>query len=95
MSKKLRLIKPKSRSVYQLNHRREAWNTVLEISLSEVPDDIPLTKRAINHADKKYYVDFKTLRRPDMMSILSAYKRREAMVLQARVGPGIAGYKIY
>lgn len=91
-------VRPKSRSQYQRGHDPKAWEVILRIEGQDVPPNIPLTTRAINHWIKEHddatkYVNLSSLRAEDVISIISATKRQEVSVSIERWGR-LAFYKI-
>ena len=100
---KMGIVKPKSKSGKILNssHNVDVWKSAYNYLDVErdgpVPNNIPLTKRAIDHWWKtKYgigYTNFATLYKSDIRSILSAAKRGEAVLTKSRAGT-IAYYKL-
>lgn len=74
------------------------WKVVLEIEGKDIPLDLPLTESAISYwKENKFpitnYVNFKTLTKDDILSILSAVKRQEARLSVNRWGQ-VSCYKI-
>jgi len=70
--------------------RKENHKVIATIDSRTLPSDIPLTKSAINHykltkvSFSSGYVNFKTLKKKDIESIISASKRGEAKLMADR-----------
>lgn len=84
-------------------NRPGAWRVIWEYEGKDIPDDIPLTARAIHHwrvhKDVLGAANFRgmtiqdVLAADDLKSIISACKRGEATVYINRIGQ-VIGYKI-
>lgn len=95
----IRVVKPNSKSKWNLNHYPAAWKVVLELERgSDIPAGVPLTSRARSwwesHKSALGYANFRTLRKADILSILSASKRAEARLGVNRWG-ACHGYKLF
>jgi hypothetical protein len=74
-----------------------SWKTVLEYEPKEIPENIPLTQKAIDNWKKNKsifgYVNLRGLDERDIMSILSASRRSEVSLGGSRMG-WVVSYKI-
>ena len=93
------IVKP-IRNTKRLRQKRDpkAWKTIYDHKNEPpLPNNIPLTPRAINHWRKTKsgmgYTNFTTLYKSDIRSILSACKRGEAVLTRSRDGM-VAFYKL-
>jgi hypothetical protein len=79
--------------------RKENHKVILNIDSRTIPNDLPLTKAAISHykltkiSFSAGFVDFKTLRKNDILSIISASRRGETILVPDRFRRVVA-YKI-
>jgi hypothetical protein len=79
-------------------HTTKAWIKIVELEGKNIPSDIPLTEKSISHWKENKlevigYVNFCGLSVTDIISIVSATKRGEAMISINRFGQ-VAIYKI-
>jgi hypothetical protein len=81
-----------------------SWRVIWEYQGKDIPDNIPLTQKAIDHW-KKFKINFgntatfrgdkigQVLNEDDLRSIISACKRAEATIYINRIGQ-VSGYKL-
>ena len=74
------------------------WNVALVFDWRDIPKDLSLTTRALNHWTETHsvlgYANFKTLREVDIISVLSCAKNRRQTILNIERQGRIAYYKV-